>query len=175
LNAREPETGRKVVKARQRFAILEGVPRPSTLPARTSWASIHRQGVSVLEPLPMTEAIDTAVRRRALVIEDEMLIGMLLEDMLADLGHEVVAVIPRLDQAIAAVNGDNYDFAILDVHLNGQSALPVADALAERGVPFVFATGYGQRGLPDKFSNRPVLSKPFAKDDLDRVLRQLLP
>jgi CheY-like chemotaxis protein len=122
----------------------------------------------------MTEATATAGRRRALVIEDELLIGMLLEDMLADLGHEVVAVVPRLDQALTAVGGDNYDFAILDVHLHGQSALPVAEALIARGVPFVFATGYGQRGLPDKYLDWPVLTKPFAKEDLERVLKRML-
>ncbi|MBM3526550.1 MAG: response regulator [Alphaproteobacteria bacterium] len=116
-----------------------------------------------------------SARRRALVIEDEMLIGMLLEDMLADLGHVVVAVIPRVEQALAAVSGETFDYAIVDVHLNGQSALPVADALIERGVPFVFATGYGQRGLPDKYAGHPVLPKPFAKDDLDKALRDLLP
>jgi two-component SAPR family response regulator len=135
----------------------------------------HPRSVSVCSGISsMTEASSVTARRRALVIEDETLIGMLLEDMLSDLGHEVVAVIPRVEQAMAAVQGDGFDFAIVDVHLHGQSALPVVEALIARGVPFVFATGYGQRVLPEKYSDRPVLPKPFAKDDLDRVLRQLL-
>lgn len=112
-----------------------------------------------------------ATRRRVLVIEDELLIGMLLEDMLSDLGHDVVAVVPRLKDALAAVKSMSFDLAILDVHLHGESAFPVADALIERGVPFVFATGYGERGLPETYRERPVLQKPFAKGDLEHVLK----
>ena len=103
-----------------------------------------------------------------------MLIGMLLEDMLADLGFEVAGVIPRVNEAMAAAQLDNFDFAILDVHLNGQAVFPVADSLIARGVPFVFATGYGERGLPEKYRDRPILQKPFAKDDLEKVLKALV-
>lgn len=100
-----------------------------------------------------------------------MLIGMLLEDMLGDLGHDVAAVVPRLKDALAAVQNMTFDLAILDVHLHSESGFPVADALIERGIPFVFATGYGERGLPETYRDRPVLQKPFAKADLERVLK----
>jgi CheY-like chemotaxis protein len=121
----------------------------------------------------MTAAMPAATKRRVLVIEDEILISMLLEDMLADLGHEVAGVVPRLGDALTAVKGEAFDVAILDVHLHGQSAYPVADVLIERGRPFVFATGYGERGLPEKYRSHPILTKPFAKDDLERVLNTL--
>jgi CheY-like chemotaxis protein len=121
----------------------------------------------------MTAAVPATSKRRILVIEDEILISMLLEDMLADLGHEVAGVVPRLGEALTAVQGGAFDVAILDVHLHGQSAYPVADALIERGRPFVFATGYGERGLPEKYRSHPILTKPFAKDDLERVLNTL--
>ena len=111
--------------------------------------------------------------RRVLVVEDEMLIGMLLEDMLVDLGHVVVGVVSRLEEALAAVQREDFDVAILDVHLNGQSVFPVADILVGRGTPFVFATGYGERGLPEQYRDRPILQKPFARDDLERVLKAL--
>ncbi len=111
--------------------------------------------------------------RRVLVVEDEMLIGMLLEDMLVDLGHVVVGVVPRVDEALAAAKRGDFDVAILDVHLNGQSVFPVAEVLMGRGTPFVFATGYGERGLPEKYRDRPILQKPFARDDLERVLRTI--
>jgi CheY-like chemotaxis protein len=121
----------------------------------------------------MPELAAAGVKHRVLVIEDEVLISMLLEDMLADLGHEVAGVVPRFREAMAAVQGDAFDIAILDVHLHGQSAYPVADALIERGRPFVFATGYGERGLPEKYRSHPILTKPFARDDLERVLNKL--
>ena len=112
----------------------------------------------------------TNAARRILVVEDEMLIGMLLEDMLADLGYTVVAVVPRLKDALVAAENEAFDLAILDVHLNGESAFPVAEALKARGIPFVFATGYGERGLPDAYREQPVLQKPFSRDDLERML-----
>ena len=123
----------------------------------------------------MTGPSGAAAKHRVLVVEDEMLIGMLLEDMLTDLGHEVAAIVPRLKEAMAAVDRETYDLAILDVHLHGESAFPVAEALIVKGIPFVFATGYGERGLPENYRGRPVLQKPFAKDDLERVLHRLFP
>jgi CheY-like chemotaxis protein len=121
----------------------------------------------------MTGQAPIPAKRRVLVVEDEMLIGMLLEDMLTDLGHEVAAIVPRLKDALVAVEKENYDLAVLDVHLHGESAFPVAEALIAKGIPFVFATGYGERGLPENYRGRPVLQKPFAKDDLERVLLTL--
>ena len=121
----------------------------------------------------MTGSSSATAKRRILVVEDEMLIGMLLEDMLMDLGHDVAAIVPRLKDALVAVEKETYDLAILDVHLHGESAFPVAEALIGKGVPFVFATGYGERGLPETYRGRPVLQKPFAKDDLERVLKTL--
>jgi CheY-like chemotaxis protein len=128
---------------------------------------VHSDGKQMTEPTPST------AKRRILVVEDEMLIGMLLEDMLTDMGHEVAAIVPRLKDALVAVEKDNFDLAVLDVHLHGESAFPVAEALIAKGKPFIFATGYGERGLPENYRSRPVLQKPFAKDDLERVLKML--
>jgi CheY-like chemotaxis protein len=126
------------------------------------------------EAVAMTGVSPAIGKRRVLVVEDEMLIGMLLEDMLVDLGHEVAAVVARLKDAMAAVERETYDLAILDVHLHGESAFPVADALIGKSIPFVFATGYGERGLPEAYRGRPVLQKPFAKNDLEQVLKALV-
>jgi CheY-like chemotaxis protein len=146
-----------------------------SLPGHSGSASIVAgSAVPSQEFADMTESAPGTARCRILVIEDEMLIGMLLEDMLVDLGHEVAAVIPRLKDALTAAQRETFDLAILDVHLHGESAFPVADALIARVIPFVFATGYGQRGLPETYRERPVLQKPFARDDLERVLRLLL-
>jgi CheY-like chemotaxis protein len=112
--------------------------------------------------------------KRILVVEDELMIRMLLEDMLGELGYAIVAEAGRLDEALEAVRSADFDLAILDVNLNGQPIAPVADALAARGTPFVFATGYGDRGLPDMHRDRPVLKKPFQLDGLRQMLQTAL-
>ena len=97
----------------------------------------------------MSEARPLPQGKRILVVEDELMIRMLLEDMLGELGYIVAAEAARIDEALDAANNADFDVAILDVNLNGEPILPVADALAARGTPFVFATGYGERGLPE--------------------------
>lgn len=113
--------------------------------------------------------------RRILVVEDEFLIRMLLEDMLTDLGYEIVGVAGRVDEAAELAETKDFDLAILDVNLDGQDVYPVADLIGRRGLPFMFVTGYGGRGLPDNYRNRPTLQKPFQLDELKRMLAQVLP
>src|SRR5260370_41429987 len=112
--------------------------------------------------------------KRILVVEDELMIRMLLEDMLAELGYTIAAAAARLDEALEAAQNADFDIAILDVNLNGQPISPVADALAARGMPFVFATGYGERGLPELYRDRPTLKKPFQRDGLKRMVQSPL-
>ncbi|HXJ02093.1 MAG TPA: response regulator [Micropepsaceae bacterium] len=111
--------------------------------------------------------------RRILIVEDEMLVAMMIEDALVDLGLEVAGTAGTIEEALAAASGDDFDCAILDVHLHGKPVYPVADALAARGVPFIFATGYGQSGLAARYRGRPSLPKPFTGQDLERVLAAL--
>ena len=108
--------------------------------------------------------------RRVLIVEDDVMIRMLIEDMLGDLGFAVAAEASKVHEALAAVNSTAFDVAILDVNLSGETTGPVAEALAARGTPFVFATGYGEHGLPDQFRDRPLLKKPFQIESLKRVL-----
>lgn len=110
---------------------------------------------------------------RIFVVEDESLIRMLLEDMLTDLGHEVAATASNVSAAklLAATGG--FDAAILDVNLEGEEIFPVADILAQRNLPFVFASGYGQAALPEHFRNRPTLQKPFQTEQLEAALKGL--
>jgi CheY-like chemotaxis protein len=112
--------------------------------------------------------------RLVLVVEDELMIRMLLEDMLAELGYRIAATAGRLDEAMQAAHSMIFDVAILDVNLNGQPISPVADALAGRGLPFIFATGYGEDGIPDIYRDRPMLKKPFQLDSLRRTLETAL-
>jgi CheY-like chemotaxis protein len=118
---------------------------------------------------------DARCRRfRLLVVEDELMIRMLLEDMLMDIGHDVVASAGRLDEAVRFAREADFDVAILDLNLAGQSVAPVAAILEQRGRPFVFATGYGELGLPDQYRGRPTLQKPFQQDNLDRILARVV-
>ena len=110
--------------------------------------------------------------QRILVVEDELMIRMLLEDMLGELGYTVAAEAARIDEALEAAKTAEFDLAILDVNLNGQPISPVADALVARGTPFVFATGYGEHGLPEPYRDRPTLKKPFQIEGLKQMLRR---
>lgn len=109
-------------------------------------------------------------RRRVLVVEDEVIVRMLVEDMLKDLGYEVAAVSGRLAQAVDFARTTDIDLAVLDLNLNGHMSYPVADALRVRGVPFIFATGYGAKMLTPPYAATPTLQKPFHIDELRRVL-----
>ncbi len=111
--------------------------------------------------------------RRILIVEDEVLVSILIEDALADLGIEVAGVAGTLEEALAHAETGDFDCAILDVHIQGKEVFPVAEALAARGVPFVFATGYGQDGVPEKYRERPVLQKPFMGPELERALAKV--
>ena len=110
---------------------------------------------------------------RVLVVEDEMMVSMLIEDMLEDLGCKVVGPASRLDEALALAKEAELDCAVLDVNLGGQSIFPLADFLRAKGAPFAFATGYGDAGLRDVDKGSPVLQKPFRETDLARVLGEL--
>ena len=113
---------------------------------------------------------------RVLLVEDETLVAMLLEDMVTDLGATVVGSASRLGRAleIVADPATVIDLAVLDVNLGGEEAFPVATRLAERGVPFVFSTGYGNAGLPADWRSRPTLQKPFTQEQVTSVLRRAL-
>ncbi|SDM90163.1 CheY chemotaxis protein or a CheY-like REC (receiver) domain [Methylobacterium phyllostachyos] len=113
------------------------------------------------------------VGRRVLLVEDESLVAMLAEDMLLDLGCEVTVAM-RLDKALGLVRSESFDIAVLDVNLGDARSYPVADLLHEGGTPFLFATGYGQKGLEGSYRNVPVLLKPYQADPLEHLLVRLL-
>jgi CheY-like chemotaxis protein len=116
-----------------------------------------------------------ADRRRVLVVEDEIMIRMLLEDMLDDLGCEVVGAAGTIDEALALARDAAGEVAILAVNLNGSPVYPVADALTARKVPFIFSTGYGEQGLPEGYRNCQLLQKPFQLENLERALAMVAP
>jgi CheY-like chemotaxis protein len=97
---------------------------------------------------------------RILVVDDEPMIAMITEEWLVDLGHSVVG--PAADLASALkLAGSGVDAAIVDVSLGREKSYPLAEALRARGVPFVFATGYGADGLEPEWRRNETLAKPF--------------
>ncbi len=103
---------------------------------------------------------------RVLVVEDEALVALQIEDMLTGLGCVVVGPASRVGQALELLHGQQVDAAVLDINIAGELVYPVADELASRGLPYIFATGYGASGLTDAYRGRPVLEKPFPKGAL---------
>ena len=112
--------------------------------------------------------------RRVLTVEDEMIVAWLLEDMLRDLGCSVIGPAGSVKQALAMIEAEAIDVAVLDVNLNGEMSYPIADALAARGVPFVFVTGYDKGRILDGYQSFPVLQKPFHRSELSDILARLL-
>lgn len=108
-----------------------------------------------------------------LVVEDDMMLAMLLEDQLADLGHRTIKV-ARVAKAVQIASTAEIDAAILDVNVAGDPIYPVAHALRARGIRFAFATGYGNGGLKAEHRDSPRLGKPYSTGELERVVRELL-
>ena len=108
---------------------------------------------------------------RILVVEDDGLVAMTVEDLLDDLGCEVVGSAATVAQALAWLDaGGTADAALLDVKLGAEFVFPVAEALAARGVAFAFTTGYGETPDP-RFRDAPVVGKPIRRAQLEQVLR----
>ena len=103
---------------------------------------------------------------KVFIVEDESLIAMLLEDILEELGCAVPGSALTLTQALDQADTGAADVAILDINLGGDPIFPVAAKLAERGMPIIFASGYGATTLPDAWRGRPTLPKPFSADQV---------
>jgi PAS domain S-box-containing protein len=128
---------------------------------------------------PAPAPADNGTRRsladmRLLVVEDELLVSMLIEEILGELGATVAGPYGRLADGLAAAKAERFDGAILDLNLAGESADPLADLLLARGVPFVFITGYQRESIDRRYANVPVLQKPIDAAALESVLLTLL-
>lgn len=112
--------------------------------------------------------------RRVFIVEDEPLLVMNLEDMLAELGHQVTAVATRIDEALEKAGGGGFDLAFLDINVAGAKTFPVAAILRKRGIPFIFTSGYGAHGLIDGYHSAHLLTKPFDVKELDTMIARAL-
>jgi CheY-like chemotaxis protein len=110
----------------------------------------------------------------ALLVEDEALVALMIEDMLEDLGLNVIASVAQLRKACELAATATFDVAILDVNLAGELVFPVARILRQRCIPFLFSSGYGQPAQDDEFKNAPSIVKPFSAEQLGKKLGMLL-
>ncbi|MDZ4841058.1 MAG: HWE histidine kinase domain-containing protein [Hyphomicrobium aestuarii] len=153
-----------------------GVTCSITMPVSAVTIGRARSGPAVVQPEPPEVSIrPVAPNRRILIVEDSALVAMLMEDVIADLGWDVVGPAARLAEAITLAKEAAFDAAMLDVNLDGEMSWDAAAVLQDRKIPFVFTTGYdGTTVLPGRFAGRPVLRKPFSADDIGRALHALL-
>ena len=112
--------------------------------------------------------------KRILLVEDEPIVAIALQDIIEDLGHEVVGPAFRLARALELAESEAIDAAILDVNMGDGHSYAVADRLRARGIPFLFATGYGAAGLEPEHQDSPVLQKPYRETQVARALARLL-
>ena len=149
------------------------VPARHVVPASAnSGAKVHLPGTPVAEP----QAVSNLLRgKRVLLVEDSLIIALDAEDLLDRLGAKSVNTESSAVGAIAAIETERPDVAILDINLGDHDSVPIANRLDELQVPFIFATGYGEQSqLPDRHRPRPVLQKPYTLASLSRRLGDLL-
>nr|WP_114946692.1 response regulator [Microvirga calopogonii] len=111
---------------------------------------------------------------RVLVVEDETMVSMLIEDMVCDLGGQVVGPAANFEQAMGLALDEDFDLAVLDVNLDGLVVYPIADVLRYRGIPFIFTTGYDSSAILQRYRGQPVLSKPFSHSAFCEVVEEVL-
>jgi DNA-binding response OmpR family regulator len=113
--------------------------------------------------------------RRVLIVEDEMLVAMELESMLKQQGCSVLGPAPTVARALALLDHERPEAALLDLNLNGEPAIPVAAALSAHGVPFVLVTGFGQmQSQEPELQGAPRVDKPVDGGELVRTLARVL-
>lgn len=118
--------------------------------------------------------MNEAKKCRVLFVEDEAAISLLIEDMLLELGVEVVGPVSRLNEAQELAGSADIEAAVLDINISGAHSYAVADVLMQRRVPIIFSTGYGISALPERFRRTPVLQKPFSHEQFAEVLQSAL-
>lgn len=114
-----------------------------------------------------------AISKRVLIVEDDPVVAMLVEDIVRDMGHEVLVNL-TLDHALVELEAGRIDVALLDMRLRGESARPVLLEMLAREIPFLVLSGADQSALKQEFPQIRIMAKPFGKVELEEAVRQLL-
>jgi PAS domain S-box-containing protein len=151
--------------------LAEGLRCTLRIPAgeKIELAGRRRNGRAEAQRADSARPQATRIANRMLIAEDEALVAIMMEDLAVELGWSVVGPFARAADALAAAKADEIHAAILDVNLGGESVYPIADVLRARGVPFVFATGYGAESIDRRYACAPVLQKPIDRQALEQV------
>jgi DNA-binding response OmpR family regulator len=129
-----------------------------------------------VEPVAKTfETVISSPRGRVLVVEDEFLIAAMVEDILRDFECECVGPIRTLEEGVEAARTEVVDAAIINLMLQGKHAYPVIEVLADRNIPFCFASGVRPADLPERWRERPFLTKPYVLAEVRAFLATVLP
>jgi CheY-like chemotaxis protein len=108
------------------------------------------------------------------LVEDEALLRMMTAEMLEELGHRIVAEAGTISAAEPLARNAEFDLAVLDINVGGTNIAPIAQIIADRGLPFIFVSGYGPEGRPQSFQDRPALRKPFLIESLAEMIEKAL-
>jgi CheY-like chemotaxis protein len=113
--------------------------------------------------------------KKVLIVEDSYLLALTLEDMLTDSGADVVSIAPSVAIALKAMEAHAIDIACLDINLGSETSFPIADALAMRGIPFVFVSGCAADVVPPAHRHRPFVNKLEVHLELMNACRAAAP
>ena len=122
----------------------------------------------------MTSETEQLGGRRVLLVEDSPVVGPFTADLLVELGCEVVGPAPNMAEARKVIEAEKVDAALMDVHIRGERVFPLCEMLDQRGVPFLFTSGYADWSMPEKWRDRPRLQKPYTIDAVAAALARLL-
>jgi PAS domain S-box-containing protein len=148
----------------------EGFQCTLSVPFGETKAGAEQKSAGATDPdKPGVVSTKSLVADRVLLVEDEALIGMMMKNMLTELGLHVVGPYARMADALSAARDETFDAAILDVNLDGEMAYPIADILIDRNLPFAFVTGYDTQSIDKRFAQIPIIHKPVARDVLQNV------
>jgi len=114
------------------------------------------------------------VERRVLIVEDEAMIAGLIESILRAAGWSVVGPIATLERALATIERERLDAALLDVRINGHDAFAAADVLMRRRIPFIFVSGFTRRQMPPAYQHCAYIAKPFTPDAILALLEEVV-
>ena len=116
---------------------------------------------------------DDRAGRRILLVEDSPVVAPFTADLLEELGCSVVGPAPNMAAARELIENEEFDAAIMDIHMRGERVFPLCEALEARRVPFILTSGYADWQIPDKWEDRPRLQKPYTIEEVRRALLAL--